>query len=154
MDHGPPEESGAARPKAAPEEHRRRPNDSKRGLNPLLNPLESPRRTALNEDALIVFGALAFAAHRGLPCPSTAEILALVPHRKSDSTPPGILAKLERAKLIRHFVFQKGRSVEIVATGDRTALPANQTPHWRRRVDGAANVQTRERSACGRTGHG
>jgi hypothetical protein len=103
------------------------------GLNPLTNPLESPRRTALKEDELLVFGALAFAAHRGLPCPSTAEILALLPHRKSDSTPPAILAKLERAKLIRRKIFQRGRAVEIVATGACTAEPPNLAPHWRHR---------------------
>jgi hypothetical protein len=90
----------------------------------------------LDEDHLITFGALAFAAQRGLACPSTAEILALMPHKKSDSAPPGVLARLERAKLIRRFIFQKGRAVEILANGTRTAMPANCTPHWRHRSRG------------------
>ena len=129
----PPGKSGAARPRTAPEENRRRPNDSDEALNPLLHPGESARRTPLKDDELLVFGALALAALRGISCPSTGELLALLPHRSSDSTPPGILAKLERAKLIRRFIFQKGRAVEIVATGARTALPTNAAPHWRQR---------------------
>jgi hypothetical protein len=125
----PPGESGAAG--TAPEENRRRPNDSDEALNPLLHPGESPRRTPLKEDELLVFGALAIAALRSLPCPSTSELLALLPHRKSDSTPPGILRRLRRAGLIRHFIFQRGRAVEIVGMGASTARPKNPVPHWR-----------------------
>lgn len=133
---GPPgTREGAARPRTAPDENRRIPNDSEDPLNPLLHPGESRRRTRLKEDDLLVFGALAFAALRGLSCPSTTELLALLPHRNSDSTPPGTLARLERAKLIRRFIFQKGRAVEIVATGARTAMPTNPVTHWRNRTN-------------------
>lgn len=149
----PPGESGAARPRTAPEENRRRPNDSEKQLNPLLHPGESPRRTSLDEDDLLVFGALAFAALRGLPCPSTGELLALLPHRRSDSTPPGILARIKRAKLIRRFIFQKGRAVEIIANGARTAMPINAVPHWRHR-HGAATVQSPLRTNARKMRHG
>lgn len=129
---GPPSERGA--PVAGSASHMTAADqDREPVLNPLLNPGESARRTPLNEDDLLVFGALALAAHRGLPCPSTNELLALLPHRKSDSTPPSILRKIARAKLIRHFIFQKGRAVEIVATGACTAMPKNRATHWRHR---------------------
>src|SRR6185312_4343343 len=50
---------------------------------------------------------------------------------KSNSTVPRLLGSLERKGLIRRRFYQRGRVVEIVATGQATADPPNMQAHWR-----------------------
>lgn len=77
-----------------------------------------------------VFAKLEEAAKVGAPCPS-AEDLAEVAGVESISTTVALMHVLEREGRITVDRFQKGRTVVINATGDSTAEPANQTPHWR-----------------------
>lgn len=50
-------------------------------------------------------------------------------------TVPAILNRLEKKGYITRQVFQRGMIVHIVATGQTTRAPNDQTPHWRLRTD-------------------
>lgn len=49
------------------------------------------------------------------------------------STISTVLKRLETKLLVRRQIFQKGRIVTIVATGQSTAPPPCRVPHWRER---------------------
>lgn len=53
----------------------------------------------------------------------------------SYSTVPGIMKRLEAKGHISRRIYQRGRVVCIAATGQCTAEPSNQAPHWRFRTD-------------------
>jgi hypothetical protein len=57
----------------------------------------------------------------------------------SYSTVPGVMKRLEEKGYITRQIFQRGRLVCITSTGQCTAPPRDQTPHWRVRTD---RVQT------------
>jgi hypothetical protein len=54
-------------------------------------------------------------------------------------TVPGVLKRLEAKGLISRSIYQRGRQVCIVETGQCTAPPSNTAPHWRLREE---NVPT------------
>ena len=88
--------------------------------------------TGLSWNELTIYRALADAAAAGAPCP-TADALGALIRCASPSTTPTIVGRLERKGLIRVERYQRSRRVQIVATGDWTAEPPNQSPHWRER---------------------
>lgn len=53
----------------------------------------------------------------------------------SYSTVPGVMKRLEAKGYITRQIYQKGRQVCIVSTGQCTLAPRDQTPHWRVRTD-------------------
>jgi hypothetical protein len=77
-----------------------------------------------------VFKRLNSAAELGEICP-TADELQEVAGVESVSTTVALMHVLEREGRIEVTRYQKSRKVVIVATGQATAEPANQTPHWR-----------------------
>jgi hypothetical protein len=123
-ERGGPPRNGTASPMTAAHQDRETPN---RG---------SPRRvesllTTVRE--AWVYGALWLAARRELQCPSDEEILELTSY-ESNSQPNAILRRLERRELIAFQGFQRGRQVEVLALGLRTAPPPCVREHWRRRT--------------------
>jgi hypothetical protein len=79
-----------------------------------------------------VFEVLADAAARGAPCPTNKEISDTV-GLLTASNASEMVRRLEAAGRIRVNRFSCTRVIEIVATGARTAMPANTRPHWRLR---------------------
>lgn len=53
----------------------------------------------------------------------------------SYSTVPGIMKRLEIKGYITRTIYQRGRKVCILATGQCTLTPKNTAPHWRVRTD-------------------
>jgi hypothetical protein len=53
----------------------------------------------------------------------------------SYSTVPGIMRRLEVKGFIKRNIFQRGRQVCIVETGECTAAPPCTAPHWRQRTE-------------------
>lgn len=51
------------------------------------------------------------------------------------STVPGIMKRLEAKGYIRRTIYQRGRQVEVLATGQKSAPPPCLSPHWRTRVE-------------------
>ena len=81
----------------------------------------------------IVFGLLRRAAEKGDRCPSNLDICFAVGFG-SASAGPRILARIEKAGLIKVYSGQCSRVVEIVGTGKRTAGDIPR-PHWRDRPE-------------------
>jgi SOS-response transcriptional repressor LexA len=86
--------------------------------------------TTSNLDALLRWITERAAANR--PCPTNDEICGYFAIR-STSTAARMVRRLEEQGYIRVRRFQRDRSVEVIATGQRTYSPANPTPHWRDR---------------------
>ena len=78
------------------------------------------------------------AAAEGRPLEPVDTIMRAI-GAQSYSTVPGIMRRLEAKGYITREVYQRGRSVCIIATGQCTAPPSNIAPHWRFRTD---RVQT------------
>jgi hypothetical protein len=79
-----------------------------------------------------VFAICIAAASENRPLDSTEEIMGKL-NLGGFSTVPGVLLRLEQKGMIARTVYQKGRQVRIIATGQCTAAPANTAPHWRNR---------------------
>jgi hypothetical protein len=93
-------------------------------------PKSPPTRIDRDRAKEAIFERLSVAASNGEICP-TADELQEVSGVESVSTTVALMHILEREQRIVVQRFQKSRSVTIVATGDSTATPENQTPHWR-----------------------
>lgn len=91
-----------------------------------------PTRYDRDEAKEAIFKRLDQAAASGEICP-TADELQEVSGVESVSTTVALMHLLEREGRIEVRRFQKSRAVTIVATGQSTAEPTNQTPHWRER---------------------
>lgn len=89
-----------------------------------------PTRFDREEAKEAVFNRLSQAAEIGDICP-TADELQEVAGVESVSTTVALMHVLEREGRIVVDRFQKSRTVTIVATGQKTAEPSNQAPHWR-----------------------
>lgn len=83
-----------------------------------------------------VFDILNTAAESGAECPSNLAFCSWL-NLGSVSRPAEILAKLEKAGLIKVERFSRSRIVTIIATGKRTAGEQKARKHWR--VSGAVN---------------
>jgi hypothetical protein len=77
-----------------------------------------------------IYARLQQAAEIGEICP-TADDLAEISGVGSVSTTVALMHVLEEERRIEVKRFQKSRVVRITATGQSTAEPNNQTPHWR-----------------------
>jgi hypothetical protein len=84
-----------------------------------------------------IYGAIAEAARAALPCP-TADDLMEVSGYKAVSSTVEAMQRLEAAGVIVVERYQRSRRVQIVSTGQWTALPLNRAPHWRDRPPGEA----------------
>ena len=80
----------------------------------------------------IVLEALVAAANGERVCP-TADELADLMGGVSAATTVKAIQRLEAHQLIKVQRYQRGRLVEITASGACTAAPRNKTPHWRTR---------------------
>lgn len=78
----------------------------------------------------LVLKMLEDAASRGMPCPTNQEIADML-DVNSVSSASHMLKRLEADGKIIIDKFQASRVVKIIATGEVTAMPKNQTPHWR-----------------------
>lgn len=74
------------------------------------------------------------AAVAGEPAPSIEQLTQAI-GATGVSTVPGIMKRLEAKGHITRQIYQRGRTVCIVSTGDCTAPPNDLTPHWRVRTD-------------------
>lgn len=74
------------------------------------------------------------AAAAGQPAPSIEEIAKHI-GASGVATVPGITKRLEEKGYITRQIYQRGRTVCIVETGQCTLPPKDQTPHWRHRTD-------------------
>lgn len=72
------------------------------------------------------------AAEEGRPLEPTEIIMEQI-GANGVATVPGVLKRLEAKGLITRNVYQRGRQVCIVATGECTAPPNDTSPHWRLR---------------------
>ena len=76
------------------------------------------------------------------------EDIAEVMGFQSPSSAADVMRRLETKGYIRRQLYQRGRQVCIVATGQCTAPPSNTAPHWRlrtERVQAPAIQQVRSR---------
>lgn len=80
----------------------------------------------------LIYGELNRAAVAGQPCP-TADDLVEVSGYSSVSSTVEAIQRLERRGVIEVRRFQRSRQIMIVETGQWTARPLNQAPHWRDR---------------------
>lgn len=74
------------------------------------------------------------AAAAGAPCPTNVELCVIL-NAESLSTPPEILNRLERLRLISVERYRRSRRVLIVATGQQTAPVRNTAPQVPRSAD-------------------
>lgn len=81
-----------------------------------------------------VYDSYCDAAANGSPAPSIEELAREI-GATGVATVPGITKRLEEKGYITRQVYQRGRMVCIVATGQCTLPPKDQTPHWRTRTD-------------------
>lgn len=95
------------------------------------------RNPNLSPDEQTVLAALTEAAKDGRRCPTTDELLELMPHRASASGVIELLDRLEAKGHIGIRRFQRSRQVYIHSIGKWTAAPGDMTPHWRGRDPGA-----------------
>lgn len=79
---------------------------------------------------MMVYRRLRLAAEACEPCPTADELSDLIGSESVAAT-VGVMQRLERRGLIMVERYQRTRRVTIVATGAKTAEPANQAPHWR-----------------------
>lgn len=90
------------------------------------------RDAALSQIERAVLSICEQAAEDGRPLESIEEIMNEV-GVDGFSTVPGIMKRLEEKGFIRRNIYQRGRQVCIVATGQCTAPPKCTAPHWRLR---------------------
>ena len=88
-----------------------------------------------NEERRVLSLAIEDAA-AGRPLRPNAEIAAELGSQNYDGgTVPGIMRRLEAKGYITREIYQRGRQVCIVSTGQCTAPPKDTSPHWRLRTD-------------------
>lgn len=80
----------------------------------------------------LIYGALHRAAVNGKPCPTADDLVEVSGYSAVSSTVEAI-QRLERRGLIEVHRFQRSRQIKIVESGQWTARPLNQAPHWRDR---------------------
>lgn len=87
------------------------------------------------------------AAEAGEPAPSIEDLQVEI-GADGASTVPGITKRIEAKGYITREIYQRGRTICIVSTGQCTLPPRDQTPHWRLRTENVPSpaIQTvRER---------
>ena len=82
-----------------------------------------------------LYAELTRCAELGLACPTADACAAIIGEDDggSISTTVLVMHRLEKQGLIHVERYQRSRVVTIIASGKRTAEPANKAPHWRDR---------------------
>ncbi len=80
----------------------------------------------------LIYGELHRAAVAGKPCPTADDLVDVSGYSAVSSTVEAI-QRLEKRGLIEVRRYQRSRQIMIVETGQWTARPLNQAPHWRER---------------------
>lgn len=99
----------------------------------------------------LIYGALDKAAKAGRPAPTCDDLLEVSGYSAVSST-VGAVQRLEQRGLIEVRRYQRSRQIMIVESGQWTARPLNQAPHWRDRprdvpAPSIAIIKTREPDA-------